>query len=432
MSSYDPSNDIVIRLFISEDTDKRFELMITSALNPKPWECETTVAGTTLAYGWNEIHLAAADYRNDSTGAIAPIAFTFGYSGSYPLDSVLPAGEFYFDTAKFVEVKKELVEDYNSIDISVAVPLGDGKTFVGEYVGNAMEEAFDFTKETNVCFIRTDKVFNEITMNVTINDIEHAALYFVINGTDMYYQTGGIYYWLSPIGVNVGYYGKNTEVVPYPESVTSGQQFKLTIAAIPFLVNGIRAGYMAELSINDQKLVTDFYVFSSTCYFGRYFGMYMHDSSSDININISPVEKATETPINVKLSTMLNATSVSVGDSLKLSNKVTGKFYGEKAVTYEIVEGDAFASIDAEGYLTGIANGEVKVRAVAENVFGKFYSDALTIKVGEDGAAGGDTNQGTNSGCFGMVESDLGIILSVAVVLAAIVVIKNVKKNEKN
>ena len=39
-------------------------------------------------------------------------------------------------------------------------------------------------------------------MYVTINDISHAALYFVINGTDMYYQTGGIYYWLTPIGDN--------------------------------------------------------------------------------------------------------------------------------------------------------------------------------------------------------------------------------------
>ena len=433
--SYDPSNDIVIRLFISDITDKRFDIMITSSLNPKPWECETTVAGTTLSYGWNEIHLAAADYRNDSTGRIAPIAFTFAYSGSYALGSVLPEGEFYFDTAKFVEVKKDLVTDYASIDISEAVPLGDGKTFVGEYVGNSAEEAFDFTKETNVCFIRTDKVFNEISMYVTINDISHAALYFVINGTDMYYQNGGIYYWLSPIGVNVGYYGKNTEVVPYPEGVTSGQQFKLTIAAIPFLVNGIRAGYMAELSINDQKLVTDFYVFSSTCYFGKYFGMYMHDSSSDINITINPIEKSTEKVVDVKLSTMLNATRVSVGDSLKLSNKVTGKFYGEKAVTYEIVDGYDFAELDADGYLTGLAEGEVRVRAVAENVFGKFYSETLTIKVGEEEPApapGGDTNQGTNSGCFGMVESDLGMILGVAVILAAIVVVRNAKKNEKN
>lgn len=81
----------------------------------------------------------------------------------------------------------------------------------------------------------------------------------------------------------------------------------------------------------------------------------------------------------VELSS-LKATSVAVGKTLTLKGKAV-RDDGEKpvstAVEFEILEGEEFATIDAKGKLTGIAEGDVLVRVKAEAGTEDAYEDVV-------------------------------------------------------
>ena len=81
----------------------------------------------------------------------------------------------------------------------------------------------------------------------------------------------------------------------------------------------------------------------------------------------------------VELSS-LKATSVAVGKTLTLKGKAV-RDDGEKPVSttveFEILEGGEFATIDAKGKLTGVAEGEVLVRVKAEAGTEEAYEDVV-------------------------------------------------------
>jgi len=80
---------------------------------------------------------------------------------------------------------------------------------------------------------------------------------------------------------------------------------------------------------------------------------------------------------------LIKNTSLAVGKSLTLkakASRVDGAKPVSTAVTYEIVEGHEFATIDDKGRLKGVKSGEVVVRATAVAAIGEVY-DEVTIKV---------------------------------------------------
>lgn len=422
---FDASYDLVFRIYLDENIDKSFELWVVRADTYQVWDAQTKKSGSSMSFGWNEVNVSAADYI-DKDGNIVPIAIVFNYQFSHAVDTPLYAGKVYFDTARFEEVERFLAENYNSQDVSEIIPIGEGKTFVGEYEGASGEEFnFDFSKELNIAFARTDKSVHEVSMKLTINDMSDFNLYFVLNGVDVYYNKGGIFYWLSQDGASVGYYGKTFDTVAFPSGVEAGEPFILTLSAIPFYEDGIASGYMAKIAINGEVLCTDAYVSSADCAFGRYFGMYLHNSDSSVEVTLNSIIPSQEKTVEVSISTMMNATQVNVDESLKLSGKLTGKFYGADQVKFEIVEGEEFAYIDQDNFLVGKSNGTVKVRGYVENEFGKFTSETINITVG-------DGNTGRAGGCSGNVDSGFGTGLLLIACGAVVLRILKIKKQKTN
>lgn len=418
---FNSDDELVFRVYFSEGMDMGFELWITSSLTPNIWDPQTKFMGVTLSKGqWIDLRVSAADYLDDN-GKVAPIAFTFHYSTAL---AVTPATDVYFDTATFVNVPKVLAEDYKTEDISEVVALGAGKEFVGE--GDNGEE-FDFEDDLNVKFIRKDVSVNAVKMMVTINDISDFDIYFVLNGTNMYYQKGGIYYWLSESGANLGYSGKNYAKGLLPDSVESGKPFELELRAIPYYVNGIKSGYFAQMLINGEEVGESGYVASANCAMGNWFGFYMHNTSDDVTVTLAPVSQAEEAPVQLTLKAQMNATQIAADGYVKLETKISGNYYGQSEVIYEIVSGSEYAMIDEDNYLNGIKDGEVVVVAKITNVFGTFTSNELTIVVGE-GLPKTDGDQGKGGsllGCFGSVSA-----LSGLVALGAAALVLKKKENE--
>ena len=420
---FDVSDDLVFRIYLDENMDKSFEMWIVRADTYQAWDAQTKKSGSSMSYGWNDVNVSAKDYV-DNDGNIVPIAFVFNYQFSHAVDSTLKAGKLYFDTARFEEVQRYLADDYDSEDISAIIPVGNGKTFTGEYEGTEDDAdfEFDFSKELNIAFVRTDKSVHEVNMRLTINDMSDFNFYFVLNGNDIYYNKGGIFYWFSDEGISLGYYGKTFETVAYPSGTEAGKPFDLTLSAIPYYVDGISSGYMAKISMNGEVVYTDAYVSSADCAFGRYFGMYLHNSDSSVEVTVESINQSQENPVEVTISTMMNANKVNVGESLKLNGKLTGKFYGADQVKFEIVEGEEFAYIDQDNFLVGKSNGTVKVRGYVENVFGKFTSDTITVAVG-DGSSSGKT------GCGGNISSQSGSAILMLLCAGIVLVTVKAKKS---
>lgn len=410
---FNTDDELVFRVYLSEGIDMGFELWITSSLTPNIWDPQTKFMGATLSKGeWIELHVSASDYI-DEDGKIAPIAFTFYYATALP---VTPAADIYFDTATFVSVPKVLAEDYKTEDISEVVALGAGKEFTGEGDGG---EEFDFEQETNVKFIRKDVSVNAVKMNVTINDVSDFDMYFVLNGTNLYYTKGGIYFWISEQGINLGYAGKNFARAALPDCVANGQTFELELRAIPYYVNGIKSGYFAQALINGEEIGESGYIASANCSFGNWFGFYMHNTSDAVTVKLEPVAQAETTPVTLTLKAQMNATQIDADGYVKLETKISGNYHNQSEVTYEIVSGDAYAMIDDENYLNGIADGEVVVVAKVTNAFGTFTSNELTIVVGK-GLPKDETSQDDSSvakqNCFGTISGSMSAIVALGAV----------------
>lgn len=410
--AFEPDDELVIRLYLSESIDMSFELWVTSSLTKNVWDPQSRFSGATLSKGkWIELHLAAKDYA-DENGKIAPIAFTFHYTAL----ATTPAAKIYFDTARFVGVEKTLDDDYKKQDISEIIPLGEGKAFIGEGDG---EDTFDFTAETNVKFARKDVSVNAVKMMITISDLSDFNIYFVLNGTGLYYNNGGAYFWLSNRGVNMGYAGKSFGIEALPAGITAGTAFELELREIPYYVNGMKAGYFVQTLINGEEVGESGYISSTNCPFGTWFGFYMHNTTDAVTVNLAPVAASESASVELSLKAQMNVTQIEADGYVKLETKLIGNFLNQSEITYEIVSGGEYASLDEDHYLNAIKDGEVVVVAKVTNEFGTFTSNELKIIVGNGAQSKG--------GCSGTV-SGFGCG-ALALLVGAVVVLKKKKEN---
>ena len=405
--TFNPDDELVFKIYFSETIDPSFTLWITSSLNPRVWEAETMVSGLSLKMGdWNEIRTQASDYM-DENGNVAPIAFTLNYGSVYRGQDEIKGGKLVFDTAKFVEAKKVLAEDYTISDISDVVPIEDGITFVGD-----SDKEFDWSKESNLVFARTDKTLDGVNAKLTVNDVNRFSFYFMVNGNSSSYQNGGIYFWFTTSSIKIGTASRIYVDEELPSSIKSNEAFTIQIKTIPYYVDGLKSGYYAELLVNNEKIGEGSYISSANCNFGSWFGLFFHDYSDNVSLKVEPINKSKESPVTITLSTNLNLTSIKVNDSLGTKVKVVGKFYDSKDITYEIVSGKDYATIDEDGYITGLKDGVVTLRASVTNSFGTFYSNEVSVTVGNPTEEQKESNnETTKKGCKSTLISGNLILL---------------------
>lgn len=416
---FESDDEMVFRIYFSATLDKSFSFWITSSTNPRVWEAENMVSGLTLTMGgWNEIRVPVADYL-DRNGKIAPIAFTLAYNQSFGPNEDVPGGFVLFDTVKLQESVKVVDSNYKIYDISEIVPLSGEKTYAGEL--ETYSDSFDYNKDCNIAFARTDKTFTGMKVKVKVNDLSRFSFYFVLNGTNKYFIDGGVFYWFNNNSVLVGTATKTYISEPLPSSIQANKEFTVEMTCAPYYVDGIKAGNYIALKVDGTEIGSGSYVSNASCNFGNWTGMYLHNTTKAVNVTVAPVTQATEPAISLTLSTSLNATTVEVGESLGTKVKVSGKLYKADDIKFVIVSGEEYAEIDNDGYITGKANGKVVVKAVATNDFGTFSSNEIEITVGTG-------EEPKKSGCGSAVES--GVLALLALAGVAVVLLKKNGKGE--
>lgn len=408
-------DEMVFRIYFSETVDKSFNFWITSSTNPRVWEAENMVSGVTLTMGgWNEIRVPVGDYLGRD-GKIAPIAFTLEYNQSFGPNEDVPGGYIFFDTVKLRESVKVVDENYKIYDISEIIPLSGEKTYSGEL--DSYSDTFDYNKDCNIAFARTDKTFTGMKVKVKVSDLSRFSFYFVLNGTNKYFIDGGVFFWFNNDSVLIGTATKTYVSEPLPKSIRANEEFTVEMTCAPYYVDGMKAGNYVALKVGGTEIGKGCYVSNASCNFGSWTGLYLHNTMKGVNVTVAPVMQAAEPAISLALSTSLNATSIAVGESLGTKVKVTGKLYKADDIKYVIVSGDEYAEIDKDGYITGKADGKVIVKAVATNDFGTFSSNEIEITVGKGEAPK------KKKGCGSSVESGIFAILGLAG-LAAIMIKK--------
>ena len=407
---YLPDDELEFTIYLSENMDPNFTLWVTSTQTVNVWETQKKFSGSMLNFGdWNTLSIPIKDLVG-SNGKIAPIAFIFVYSemaeawdtaGDYDdcdnTNDGTPPAEIYFDKVEVRTIEKELASKYKEQDISEVFPMTGAVSYTGEYTGY-YDEVFDFSQDTNIKAVRTDIATESVKMNLTISNLNYFDMYFVMNGTGKYYDKGGLLYWLSNEGVNVGYNGKMFETTPLSDlGIQAGVAFELELRAIPYYIEGFKAGYYVAMYVDGMLACESAYVSFADCAVGTWFGFYMHTTTADVTATIEPIHQTMVAPITVTVSALPATEWLDVGDYTELVANVKGNILGAETPVIAIkqctdVNGnvasnpDDIATITPEDgtyYLDAWDSGIATIYAKVTNQFGTFESERIQIALGD-------------------------------------------------
>ena len=449
-------DELQFSIYLSDTMNKNYTLWVTSALQTNVWDTQKKFMGGLIPTGtWTTISMPISKFTNQD-GLLAPIAFIFEYAPymstvntderKYDTDrnnDGLDPATIYFDNVVAKTVVKTLATDYMTQDLSEVVPITQKTTFTGSYTGDPTQN-FDFTKDQNIQFIRTDGLTHVVKMKMSISNIDkNFETYFVMNGSDKYFQKGGIFYWISNEGCNIGHAGETFEITSLPASVRSGVEFELELRAIPYYVEGSIAGYYATILINGEEACQGNYISKGDCTFGSYFGYYMHNTNSEVSVTLAPLNAAATSPMKIEVKPSPYKTQLGLNKMCTLKTTVTCNLIGAQDPVIEIVDGAQYATLSGSR-LKGVADGIVTIRAKVTNQFGTFYGEEFKMAIGSaqlptdssDSAPSGDnsssgTTQSNSSAKVGGCGSSVsvGAVAALSVALVTCFVINKRKEN---
>lgn len=301
--------------------------------------------------------------------------------------------------------KGEKESNFKTYDISDILPVGEGATFTwnagdkadspSRSLLNRELDSSNFILKTRIRMGGSNKI--KFTITARSND-----------GWD----NGGYKYVFTNKGVLLSGQEKETEF-----AFEANKDYVLELACLDWYFVGevIPAGVYLSVSV-DGKLVTEVYAEEGTIgdeLLGNVLsGMLRGEKGNSITFSAANKSSATN-EITVKAT----KSDIKVGKKTRFEAKASMPTLFDE-ISYEIVSGDEFAAIE-DNALTGVADGEVKVRAVLKNSYGTFYSEPLSITVGE-GEKPENTGSTGKKGCscgVGGTLSVLSIVFAVAVIL---------------
>ena len=418
-----PSYDINIRMYISSDIDDGVDLWFTPSSSENVWTTAKKISVDSLKKDeWITVSTKAKYFMVD--GKIGDMCFTVNLKDGDPYYT--PSAAFImFDDFELKEVDRVVAPStsYSIDDISKVIPMKqEGCSFTGSWKGGD----FDFSNYTNAAFTRKDCDSTALKFKLSVNEFnDDFNFYFVMRGVDKYYDKGGIFYWFSNKGISLGSYQTKSLNANYPVSVSGINLFDVEIASIPYRVDGSVSGYYAYLKINGEKLLEEYYDNASLS-FGRYFGMYLHNTNENITVTIKPSEYSSTNDLKVNLVAPDGESNIAVGDYVRFLQKIDCNFIGQDIGSVKILEGADIAEIDEDGYLVAKKPGVVKVGYTLTNDFGQFQSNELTFTIGN----GSETDE--KKGCKSSAnacETGLSVLL---LVCGGSLIMKNRKKRKEN
>lgn len=333
-------------------------------------------------------------------------------------------GQYFVNGVEFClvgsEPKPVVSEEYIEKDIADVMPVGSGVTF------NVKTDA-EKLNETMVQSAVKAAAFDKLNFKITPNANGKFSTYVLMKAptATSTYEDGGIFFWVSNDNVVIGNKENSESAVAaeFPENAfVSGQTTTVSIAAIPYYLDGTHAGYYCAIYVNgSETALVEIYLDIATCETGVYTNILTQDLGNDYGVTYSSASatpKSAAEVMNVTLATTSDKTEFTTPRAgLTLSHfEVAGEIVGDL-----VIEGDATFDNDTK-FLTFTKEGTVKVYYTVKNAFGEFKSNELTLTYA--------TEKPTDSGGKGCSGSITGVsALSVLAVATAVVIAKK-KKND--
>ena len=408
------------------------------------WGSENTV--TVSGYGAGEDAKSAGSvkfgYGNTAKTLklkAAPLADGDGYISEIVIkrthSGVNKTVQLAFDYVEFCLVGSEpepvVAGEYIEKDISEVMPIGAGKEFKLVSYEEKLNNAFVSASLKAAAY---DKL--NFVLTPTYNGKFSAYILMKAASDKGVHENGGIFFWFTNSSISVGATSEgstNMEEVPVSElpkgSFESGKATKITIAAIPYYIDGVQEGYYCAVYVGgSETAVVEIYLENAAIVAGIYTNVCTQDIGNDFTVKLASTKEtpvSAEEMMNVKLATTSGKTEFKTPRAgLTLSHfEVAGETVGDL-----VIEGDATYDKDTK-FLTFTKEGTVKVYYTVKNAFGEFKSNELTLtySTGEKPADSGSEESKTSGGCGGSVASVSALSVLAA---AAVVVIAKKKKND--
>ena len=364
----------------------------------------------------------------DGDGYISEIVIKRTHSG---VDKTV---QLAFDYLEFCLVGSEpepvVAGEYIEKDISEVMPIGAGKEF----------KLVSYEEKLNNAFVSASlkaAAYDKLNFVLTPTYEGKFSAYILMKAASDkgVHENGGIFFWFTNSSISVGAVSEgstNMEEVPVSElpkgSFESGKATKITIASIPYYIDGVQEGYYCAVYVGESETaVVEIYLENAAIVAGVYTNVCTQDVGNDFTVKLASTKEtpvSAEEMMNVKLATTSGKTEFKTPRAgLTLSYfKVAGETLGDI-----VIEGDATYDKDTK-FLTFTKEGTVKVYYTVKNAFGEFKSNELSLKyVTEKPSDSGDSKGGSCKGCGGSVASVSALFVLAA---AAVVVIAKKKKND--
>lgn len=364
----------------------------------------------------------------DGDGYISEIVIKRTHSG---VDKTV---QLAFDYVEFCLVGSEpepvVAGEYIEKDISEVMPIGAGKEFklvsYEEKLNNAFVSAsLKAAAYDKLNFVLTPTYEGKFSAYILMKAVSDKGVH----------ENGGIFFWFTNSSISVGAVSEgstNMEEVPVSElpkgSFESGKATKITIASIPYYIDGVQEGYYCAVYVGESETaVVEIYLENAAIVAGVYTNVCTQDVGNDFTVKLASTKEtpvSAEEMMNVKLATTSGKTEFKTPRAgLTLSYfKVAGETLGDI-----VIEGDATYDKDTK-FLTFTKEGTVKVYYTVKNAFGEFKSNELTLTYATGKPTdSGNSQRGSCKGCGGSVASVSALFVLAA---AAVVVIAKKKKND--
>lgn len=405
------------------------------------WDGENTV--TVSGYGAGEDAKNAGSvkfgYGNNAKTLklkAAPLADADGYISEIVIkrthSGVNKKVQLAFDYVEFCLVGSEpepvVAGEYIEKDISEVMPVGAGKEF---------SLASDEEKLNDVSVAASCKTasYDKLTFALTPNYVGTFSAYVLMKASAAgdTHENGGIFFWFTDYSVSVGATSAgstNSEEIPLtdlPEGTfASGKATKISVAAIPYYIEGVQEGYYCAVYIDgSEKAVVEIYLENAFVTTGVYTNVCIQDVGNDASVKLSSTKENPVPAADIMKVTIATTSGKSEFKTpragLTLSHfEVAGEIVGDL-----VIEGDATFDKDTK-FLTFTKEGTVKVYYTVKNAFGEFKSNELSLTyVTEKPSDSGDSS---GNGCFGTV-SGTSVLFAIAGIAAAAAIAKK-KKND--
>ena len=331
-------------------------------------------------------------------------------------------GQYFVDGVEFClvgsEPKPVISEEFTTKDIADVMPVGAGSTF------NVATSEATLNKTIINAAVKA-AAFDKLNLKITPNSEGKFSTYVLMKAPTAAatYEDGGIFFWISDDNVVIGNKDNSESVVKaeFPANAfVSGRATKISIAAIPYYIEGTQAGYYCALYVEDATTpLVEIYLGIEDVTTGVYTNICTQDLGGNYSVtygSASDTPKSASEVMNVKVATKSGSTT------FKNPRAALDLTYFEvegATVSDLVISGNA--TFDKEtGFLTFGKKGTVKVKYTVTNTFGTFESNELTLTY-DDGKT-----ETKKSGC-GSSVAGAGMIGFAALGMAAIAIKKRRK-----